>query len=187
MAPYQRPVDPQGFDPNAGTTTDQPWQDPSTQMASDPSVFDSGSGSSYTDNSGGAGNYTDPFAGTDTSGMSDNSGGDMPTSDADFARGGPVPLRPNTRSFYNASSSRHPAFAGGGNVPASASPSGGAKVDDVQAKGPGNTPMRLNADEFVIPQDVALWKGQEFFQNLIDQSRKKRVTASAQPTQQRAA
>lgn len=60
----------------------------------------------------------------------------------------------------------------GGYVPQSASPSQGQQTDDI--------PARLNADEFVVPRDVTLWKGQEFFQNLIDQSRKKRMGASAQ-------
>jgi hypothetical protein len=63
------------------------------------------------------------------------------------------------------------------------SPSGGRQVDDVQAQAPGG-PARLNADEFVIPRDVALWKGQEFFQKLIDQSRARRVTAPAKPQMQ---
>jgi len=75
------------------------------------------------------------------------------------------------------------AYAAGGPIPASASPSRGARVDDIPAQGPGGRPLRMNANEFVIPQDVALWKGQEFFQNLIDQSRKKRMGASAQPKQ----
>jgi hypothetical protein len=72
-------------------------------------------------------------------------------------------------------------YAQGGAIPASMSPSGGQQTDDVQAQGPGNRPLNLNANEFVIPQDVALWKGQEFFQNLIDQSRKRSMTASAKP------
>ena len=59
----------------------------------------------------------------------------------------------------------------GGQVPRHASPSGGRQTDDVAA--------RLNAGEFVIPRDVAAWKGQEFFQNLINQSRKKRVGGGA--------
>jgi len=54
----------------------------------------------------------------------------------------------------------------GGGVPASASPSGGIQTDDI--------PARLNAHEFVIPQDVALWKGQEHFHKLIGQSREAR-------------
>jgi hypothetical protein len=80
-----------------------------------------------------------------------------------FARGGAVP-----------------GYDGGGNVPPQMSPSGGQQVDDIPAVMPGG-PARLNANEFVIPQDVALWKGQEFFQKLIEQSRKHRVTAPAQP------
>jgi len=60
----------------------------------------------------------------------------------------------------------------GGGVPPQASPTAGQQTDDV--------PANLNVGEFVIPRDVAMWKGQEFFQNLIDQSRKKRVMAPAQ-------
>lgn len=60
---------------------------------------------------------------------------------------------------------------GGGHVPQDASPSQGQQTDDIQAN--------VNADEFVIPKDVALWKGQEFFQTLIAKSRKARLTAPA--------
>lgn len=60
----------------------------------------------------------------------------------------------------------------GGFVPKQASPSGGRLQDDV--------PANLNEGEFVVPRDVAMWKGQEFFQKLIDQSRKARMGASAQ-------
>jgi hypothetical protein len=51
----------------------------------------------------------------------------------------------------------------GGGVPASASPSMGQQTDDV--------PAMLTANEFVIPKDVALWKGHEYLAKLIDQSR----------------
>ncbi len=60
----------------------------------------------------------------------------------------------------------------GGQVPMGASPSQGMQTDDV--------PARLNAGEFVVPKDVAAWKGHEFFQKLIDQSRKARTMGSAQ-------
>lgn len=60
----------------------------------------------------------------------------------------------------------------GGHVPPQASPSMGAQTDDIHAK--------LNAGEFVIPRDVAMWKGQEFFQKLIDGARRKRMMGSAQ-------
>jgi hypothetical protein len=52
----------------------------------------------------------------------------------------------------------------GGFVSRSLSPSGGNRTDDVNA--------RLNAGEFVIPKDVAHWKGKEFFHKLIQQARK---------------
>lgn len=70
-------------------------------------------------------------------------------------------------------------YADGGPVPQSASPSGGAQVDDVPAQMPSGGPARLNANEFVVPRDVAQWKGQEFFHNLIAQSRKKRAMMQA--------
>jgi hypothetical protein len=54
----------------------------------------------------------------------------------------------------------------GGFVSRELSPSGGSKVDDVNA--------RLNAGEFVIPKDVATWKGKEWFYKLIAQARKAR-------------
>lgn len=73
------------------------------------------------------------------------------------------------------------AYAGGGAIPQTMSPSGGAQVDDIPAQGPSGQPLQMNANEFVIPQDVAQWKGQEFFQNLIAKSRKMRVTAPAHP------
>ena len=74
-----------------------------------------------------------------------------------FAAGGAIPDNSTT----------------GGQVPQTASPSMGNETDDI--------PARLNANEFVIPRDVAEWKGQEFFQKLIDQSRKMRMGATAKP------
>jgi len=62
----------------------------------------------------------------------------------------------------------------GGAVPSMASPSGGKAIDDV--------PARLTAGEFVIPKDVMSWKGEEFFQKLIEGSRKAKPSAPAQPT-----
>jgi hypothetical protein len=58
-------------------------------------------------------------------------------------------------------------------VEASMSPSGGAAIDDI--------PARLNAGEFVIPADVLQWKGEEFFQKTIAQSREKKKEAPAKP------
>ena len=81
-----------------------------------------------------------------------------------YTKGGRVQrnFRPGVLPVSNATT--------GGRVPMQASPSQGRQTDDV--------PARLNAGEFVIPKDVTAWKGQEFFQKLIDGSRKKRVTGS---------
>lgn len=94
-----------------------------------------------------------PYQSYDTSG-GDYSGGDY----SDYAEGGEVPSQGNATT--------------GGYVPQSASPSQGQQTDDIHAS--------LNADEFVVPKDVSLWKGQEFFQKLIAQSRKNLATAQAQ-------
>jgi hypothetical protein len=57
-----------------------------------------------------------------------------------------------------------PAATGqGGAVPVDASPSRGGAIDDV--------PARLTPGEFVVPQDVVRWKGEEFMQKLIAKSR----------------
>lgn len=64
-------------------------------------------------------------------------------------------------------------FEDGGAVPEEASPTRGAAIDDVDAK--------LNAGEFVVPKDVVSWKGEEFFQKLIQGSRKARPQAPAKP------
>lgn len=61
----------------------------------------------------------------------------------------------------------------GGAIPVGASPSRGAVTDDI--------PARVNAGEFIVPKDVAAWKGEEFFQKLIQQSRKMKETAPAKP------
>ena len=52
----------------------------------------------------------------------------------------------------------------GGGVPAHASPSNGQVTDDV--------PAMLTANEFVIPKDVATWKGHEYFAKQIDAARR---------------
>jgi hypothetical protein len=52
----------------------------------------------------------------------------------------------------------------GGTVPVHSSPSMGSAVDDV--------PAMLTANEFVIPKDVAMWKGHEYFSKQIDAARR---------------
>jgi hypothetical protein len=81
-----------------------------------------------------------------------------------FERGGAVP---------EVSPKAGPGVTPGGNVPPQASPSAGRAIDDVDA--------RLTAGEFVMPVDVVKWKGEEFFQRLIEQSRKSKPEAPAQP------
>jgi hypothetical protein len=51
----------------------------------------------------------------------------------------------------------------GGTVPIHASPSHGVVTDDV--------PAMLTAHEFVIPKDVAVWKGHQYFAGQIDKAR----------------
>lgn len=133
----------------------------------DANTFDSGASPMPMDTSG----YTSGTSMGDMSTMSptysDYGGGTGATSDyvdpSAMALGGTVPAYaiggPTT----------------GGHVPMQASPSQGQQTDDV--------PANLNAGEFVVPRDVAAWKGQEFFQKLIAQSRKARVTAPAHAQQ----
>jgi len=73
-------------------------------------------------------------------------------------------------------------YAGGGAVPADMSPSGGAAIDDVDAVAPGG-PAKLNAGEFVMPQDATSWYGEKFLQNLILKARKDKAEAGAKPQQ----
>ena len=75
--------------------------------------------------------------------------------------------RPVQRMAKGGQAGRRPEPTTGGFVSRELSPSGGSKVDDVQA--------RLNAGEFVIPKDVATWKGKEFFYKMIAQARKNRA------------
>ena len=67
-----------------------------------------------------------------------------------------------------------PGVTSGGSVPAVASPSRGAAIDDVTAK--------INVGEFVVPTDVVSWKGEEFFQRLIEKSRQEKPRAPAKPS-----
>lgn len=67
------------------------------------------------------------------------------------------------------------AYAEGGDVPMDASPSQGMDTDDVPAQMPNGGRAQLNAGEFVVPRDVAAWKGGEFFHKLIAQSRRNRM------------
>jgi hypothetical protein len=181
-----------------GTVDNSVW-DPSmvganpgpTNPFSDPSNSVIGPGSTNpTDTSIYSGGATDPYAGlyggystgdtytpgaTNTGGVFDpsydgsapsgdagsgwgDSAGDPTNSYTGFAQGGAVGGAINLQQ--------------GGIAPPSASPSNGQQTDDIHAN--------VNANEFVVPKDVALWKGQEFFQKLIATARKARLSAPAQ-------
>jgi hypothetical protein len=88
-------------------------------------------------------------------GMPQSQAGAIPMQPQRMQRGGPAqrPRGPNPRQATS-----------GGFVSRELSPSGGSQTDDVNAQ--------LNVGEFVIPKDVAKWKGREFFYKLIQQARK---------------
>jgi hypothetical protein len=69
-------------------------------------------------------------------------------------------------------------MAEGGTVPDQASPSQGQAIDDV--------PARLTPGEFVVPKDVVAFKGEEFFQKLIEGARKAKPQGQAQPEMKQA-
>ena len=71
----------------------------------------------------------------------------------------------------------------GGKLDPAMSPSHGKAIDDIPARvNQSGQEVRLNADEFIVPNDVAKWKGEEFFQKLIDQSREQKQNATAKPS-----
>jgi len=70
----------------------------------------------------------------------------------------------------------------GGKLDPAMSPSHGAAIDDIPARvNQSGQEVRLNADEFIVPADVAKWKGEEFFQKMIQQSRQQKDQAPAKP------
>lgn len=170
------------YDPNAGFggTTQDMW-------GSDPYY----TGSFGNTNSGGGDWGIDPN--TNYSGWDSSYGGSTPTNsftdpsyttpDANWGGSGDGGGSSDWQDYGGSSGSDDYYAQGGGVVPASMSPSGGQQTDDVQANIPqSGGRAQLNVDEFVIPKDVAMWKGQEFFQKLIAQSRQARTGAPAKPT-----
>jgi hypothetical protein len=127
---------------NSGATDTGGVYDPNASYNS----YDSGSGYG----SGPDQTYSSPdYSAFDNSGGGFDYSGDY-SGDANYAQGGGVlPLQ------------------GGGPAPVSASPSRGAKTDDIKAK--------VDANEFVIPQDVAVFKGHEHFYKLMEKSRQTRM------------
>ena len=99
----------------------------------------------------------------DLTGIGTEFGSDYSVSSGAVARGGAIP---GGFGFADGGDATQ-----GGHVPQQASPSGGINVDDV--------PANLNAEEFVIPRDVARWKGEEFWHKEIAKSRAARAKAAA--------
>jgi hypothetical protein len=71
-------------------------------------------------------------------------------------------------------------YAEGGMIDEEMSPSGDAVTDDIPAQGPTGA-IQLDGGEFVVPEDVVKWKGEEFFQKTIQKSREARKQAPAKP------
>lgn len=76
-------------------------------------------------------------------------------------------------------------FAEGGAVPGDDAPHSGVPVTEDMAP-PGappvdGVPAALNVGEFIIPKDIVGWKGEEFFQKLIQKSREAKQEAPAKP------
>lgn len=120
----------------------------------DPNTWDGGT--SWDQPSSGGGDQSDPWSsgsGQDYSDYNTGFGNDY-SDDSGYAAGGSVQPQGQPQ---------------GQPVPPQASPSGGQQTDDVRAN--------LNAGEFVVPKDVARWKGEEFFHNLIAKSRQTRATS----------
>jgi hypothetical protein len=110
--------------------------------------------------------------GTESSGSSQSSGSSSGSSASQSTSGGsgafgPVQVGP-VHGLMAAGGPVENDATSGGFVSHDLSPSNGANTDDVSAQ--------LNAGEFVIPRDVAAFKGQEHFYKLIAQARKARAT-----------
>lgn len=128
-------------------------------------AWDQGEGGSTTDDSGmGDALLDNGWDNSGSWGADDSGGGSGPSYDDS----------PNGASYDSWDD-----YAAGGAVPASLSPSGGQQVDDVQANVNDGGKANINVGEFIIPRDIVEWKGQEFFQNLINKSRNMRVRAPA--------
>ena len=123
------------------------------------------SGSSQSSQSSGTSQSSGSSYNTGSS-TSKSIGGSSSNKTVNWAEGGSIP-QDNAPTGDDATQ--------GGFVSQELSPSAGAKVDDVDA--------RLNSGEFVIPKDVAAWKGQEFFYKLMATARQMRARAGQESGQ----
>lgn len=100
-------------------------------------------------------------------------GGAIPT--RRMAGGGPPDLPPNM------SAPVIPPPPAGNQIPPEASPSRGQAVDDVSMPVSDGGQAQLNVGEFVLPEDVARWYGEEKLQKMIAKARTQKAQAPAQP------
>jgi hypothetical protein len=123
---------------------------------SDPNSYNNTGGDYYNPGATDTGGVYDPNASYNSydsgSGWGDSSGGDS-SGYSGFAAGGAVGGALDVRQ--------------GGAAPQAASPSAGMKPDDIDAK--------VTAHEFVIPKDVAIWKGHEYWYKQMESARKTRL------------
>ena len=100
-------------------------------------------------------------------------GGAIPT--RRMQAGGPPDTPPNM------SAPVIPPPPAGNEIPPEASPSRGAITDDVSMPVSDGGEAKLNVGEFVLPEDVARWYGEEKLQKMIQKARAAKETAPAQP------
>jgi hypothetical protein len=94
----------------------------------------------------------------------------------DYARGGAVRRYDQGGALPGLADQPVPMQPMGGQTQGGQVPQGSAQPG---VPGPDNVNAMLTEGEFVVPHDVAKWKGEEFFQKLIQQSRKNRMQAPA--------
>ena len=105
-----------------------------------------------------------------SSGFGSMLGGALGIAKMFLEEGGPVP---------------EPMPMAGGSVPPEMSPSGGAVTDDVMATVNGGAipQAAINTGEFIFPEDVSRWLGEEKLQKMIVKARQDKAAAGAQPEQ----
>jgi|SRR5579863_9227679 len=134
----------------------------------------SASDTSTSQTPGGSGDMSQGGVDTTSQDTSSSSGGD-------YSSGGEITNRGAAYQGPQSGGVRMPEHAGA--IPYSKSPSHGRVTDDVHAKlNDTGEPIRLNAGEFVMPRHTVAWKGEEYFQKLIEKSKKAREGAGAKPT-----
>lgn len=105
-------------------------------------------------------------------------GGEVPPSaipPRHFARGGDPALPPGIAMPTT------PAPPAGSVIPPEASPTRGQVTDDVPYDVSDGGQAKLNVGEFVFPEDVTRWLGEDKLQKMIAKAREQKANAQAQP------